>query len=73
MNSLRSAVASVLRLVAVGLLLLGVVLFVLAYAAQRQGEAEFWQWLVGGAGFVLGVLLLVFSSAIARAVSHDYE
>ena len=73
MSSLRSAVASVLRLVAVGLLLLGVVLLVLAYAASRQGEDGLWQWMGGGGGFVIGVLLLVFSSALARALTRDYE
>lgn len=62
-----------LRLVAVGLLLLGVVFFVLAYAANRQGEGGLWQWMVGGGGFLVGVLMLVFSSTIARAVTQDYE
>lgn len=62
-----------LRLVAVGLLLLGVVFFVLAYAAHRQGDDGVWQWLVGGAGFLSGVLLLIFSSPIARALTQDYE
>jgi len=73
MNSFRSAVASVLRLVAVGSLLLGVVLLVLAYAASRQGEAGIWQWIAGGAGCLVGVLLLIFSSALARALTRDYE
>ncbi len=70
---MRSAVASVIRLVAVGFLLLGVVLLVLAYAASRQGEGGVWQWLVGGGGFLLGVLLLSFSSPLARALTQDYE
>lgn len=73
MSSLRSAVASVLRLVAVGLLLLGVVLLVLAYAASRQGEGGIWQWILGAAGFVSGVLLMIFSTALARALTQDYE
>jgi fructose-specific phosphotransferase system IIC component len=66
-------VASVLRLVAVGLLLLGVVLFVLAYAANQQHEGGLWQWFVGGGSFLLGLLLLVFSSTIARFLTRDYE
>ena len=73
MSSLRSAVASVLRLVAVGLLLLGVVFLVLAYAADRQAAGGLWQWIVGGAGFLAGLLLLVFSSTIARVLTQDYE
>jgi len=72
-SSLRSAVASVLRLVAVGLVLLGVVLFVLAYAAQRQDESALWQWIAGIFGFIAGSLLLVFSSALARALTQDYD
>lgn len=73
MSSLRSAVASVLRLVAVGLLLLGVVLLVLAYAASQQGGTGLWQWAVGGVAFVIGMLLLLFSAAIARSLTRDYE
>ena len=73
MSSLRSAVASVLRLVAVGLVLLGVVLFVLAYAAQRQDESALWQWIAGALGFISGSLLLVFSSALARALTQYYD
>lgn len=73
MSSLRSAVASVLRLMAVGLLLLGVVLLVLAYAASRQGEPGVWQWIFGGTGLVLGLGLMVFSPALARALTQDYE
>jgi len=73
MNSLRNAVASVLRLVAVGLLLLGVVFLALAYTAGRQGEPSVWQWVLGGAGFVAGLVLLIFSSALARALTRDYE
>ena len=73
MSSLRSAVASVLRLIAVGLLLLGVVLLVLAYAATRQGDSGTWQWIGGGGGFVLGLLLMIFSPALARALTRDYE
>ncbi|MCU0771941.1 MAG: hypothetical protein MUE94_09285 [Verrucomicrobia bacterium] len=73
MTSLRSAVASLLRLVAVGLLLLGVVLLVLAYAGSRQGEGGFGQWLVGGGSFLVGLMLLVFSSRLARALTRDYE
>ena len=65
--------ASVLRLLAVGLLLLGVVFFVLAYAAGRQGDDEFWQWFTGGAGFVCGLLLLIFSSPLARLLTRNYE
>ena len=73
MNSLKSAVASVLRLVAVGLLLLGVVFVVLAYAGSRQGQPGVWQWVGGAAGFLAGVLLLLFSSALARALTRDYD
>jgi len=73
MSSLRSAVASVLRLVAVGLLLLGIVLLVLAYAASRQGAPDAWLWMGGGLGFVLGLLLMIFSSALARVLTQDYE
>lgn len=73
MNSLKGALASVLRLVAVGLLLLGVVLLVLAYAGSRQGQPGVWQWVAGAGGFVVGVLLLLFSSAIARALTQDYD
>lgn len=62
-----------LRLLAVGLVLLGVVLLVLAYAAGRQDESAPWQWIVGSGGLVAGVLLMIFSSAIARALTRDYE
>ena len=65
--------ASVLRLVAVGLLLLGVVLLVLAYAANRQGETGIWQWIVGGGGVFVGILLLVFSSSLSRILTQDYD
>ena len=73
MSSLKSAVASVLRLVAVGLLLLGVVFFVLAYVAGRQGEEEFWQWFIGGAGLLSGLVLLIFSSPLAHLLTRNYE
>jgi uncharacterized membrane protein HdeD (DUF308 family) len=66
-------VASLLRLVAVGLVLLGTVLFVLAFAAGRQDENALWQWIAGAVSFLLGSLLLVFSSAIARALTQDYD
>ena len=73
MSAVRSAVASLLRLVAVGLVLLGAVLFVLAFAAGRQGEDAVWQWLGGALSFLSGSVLLVFSSAIARALTQDYD
>jgi hypothetical protein len=73
MTSLRSAVASVLRLVAVGLLLLGVVFLVLAYATGRQGESGVWQWWVGAGGVGIGVLLLVFSPGLARFLTRNYD
>lgn len=72
-SSLSNAVASVLRLVAVGLLLLGVVLFVLGYAAHRQEASGLWHWITGAAGFLSGILLLIFSSPIARRLTRDYE
>ena len=52
---------------------MGVVFFVLAYAAHRQEDAALWQWIVGAAGFLVGALLLIFSSSIARALTQDYE
>lgn len=73
MNSLRSAVASVIRLVAVGFVLLGVVLLALAYAAGQRGEGDVWRWLIGAAGFIIGMVLLCFSSALARMLTKDYE
>ena len=73
MSSLKSAVASVLRLVGVGLLLLGVVFLVLAYAGSRQDEGSLWQWAAGGLGFVGGIALLACSSPLARRFTRDYE
>ena len=73
MNSMRNAVASVLRLVAVGLLLLGVVMVALAYAAQRQEEGAAWQWILGVGGCVVGLALIILSPIIARAVTRDYD
>jgi hypothetical protein len=72
-NSLRSAVASILRLMAVGVLLLGVLFLVLAYAASRQEEPSIGRTLIGVAGFLSGIGLLVFSAPIARALTRDYE
>jgi len=73
MSSLRNAVASVLRLVAVGLLLLGVVFCVLAYAANQQDESGLWQWSVGIVGLLCGMLLLLFSSKLSRILTQDYD
>ena len=73
MSSIRSAVASVLRVIAVGLLLLGVVLLVLAYAAGQEGESGFWQWTTGAVGVGGGMVLLIFSPMIARFLTRDYD
>lgn len=73
MSSLRSAVASVLRLFAVGMLLLGIVFMVLAYAAGQQGDDAFLQWIVGAGGALVGIFLLGFSSSIARVLTRDYD
>lgn len=73
MSSLRSAVASVIRLVAVGILLLGVVFMALAYAANQQGDAAILQWASGIGGLLVGLFLLGFSSSIARALTHNYD
>ena len=73
MSSLRSAVASVIRLVGVGILLLGIVFLALAYVGGRQGESPFLQWVIGVGGFLTGIFLLGFSSTIARALTRDYE
>lgn len=73
MSSLRRAVASILRIVAVGILLLGIVFMALAYAAGRQGDQAFWQWAIGVGGFLVGLFLLGFSSTIAGAITRDYD
>lgn len=73
MNSLKNVVASVLRFVGVALILLGCVLFVLGYAAQQQNEDGMMQWILGGLSFLVGMLVTVFSSPVARALTQDYE
>ena len=73
MSSLRSLVSSFLRLLAVGLLLLGLAMLAVGWLAQHQGKGGAGTLLSGAAAFVVGILLLVFSSAIARRITRDYE
>ena len=73
MNSLKHMVSSFLRLLAVGLLLLGIALIAVGWIARRQGEGGTGSLLFGVIGCGAGVLLLVFSSALARRLTRDYE
>lgn len=73
MNTLRTTVASFLRFLAAGLVLLGLALLALAYTAQRQDEASLWFWVGGGFSGLLGLMLLVFSAPLAKRLTEDYE
>jgi hypothetical protein len=73
MSSLRTTVASFLRFVAAGLLLLGVTLLAVAWMAQRQGEAALWHWIGGGLSAVAGLALLITGGPLARRLTQDYE
>lgn len=73
MSSLRQSVASVIRLIAVGLILLGLAVLAMAWAAAREAEPGVLTWILGGLSLVSGSVLLVTSSPLARALTQDYE
>jgi hypothetical protein len=73
MSSLRQSVASVLRLAAVGLILLGLAVLAMAWAATRQADPSLLTWVLGGLSLIGGSVLLVASSPLARALTQDYE
>ena len=73
MNSLRNTVASFLRFLGAGLFLLGLALLARAYTAQRQDESSLWLWLGGGVSGIVGLVLLVFGTPMAKRLTEDYE
>lgn len=73
MSSLRNLVASFIRFVSAGLLLLGFAWLLLAWLAQRQGEAALRHWFFGVLTVLVSVLLLVFSAPLARRFTRDYD
>lgn len=73
MNPLRRAVASVIRLVGVGLIGLGAVLLVLTWVARHQQPTAWWQYVIYIALAVAGVALLIRSKQLAARFTDDFE
>jgi uncharacterized membrane protein HdeD (DUF308 family) len=72
---MKRAVRTLIRIIAAGFILFGVMEIVLEYARHRLPEAEI-SWLqiaIGSLLIVAGIVLLAVSSKLAEKLTDDFE
>jgi hypothetical protein len=73
MNPLQKPVASVLRLISAGLILLSVVLLALLWLAHKRQPEPWWRWGLHALPAVTGLLLWIRSRALAARLTRDFD
>lgn len=73
MNPMKKPVASVLRVVGVGLILLSVVLVALLWVAHERAPEPWWRWALHSLPAIAGTLLCAASGRLATRLTRDFE
>jgi hypothetical protein len=73
MNPMQKPVASVLRVLGVGLILLSMVLLAFLWLAHRTEPEPWWRWMLYAFPALAGVLLCVTSSKLATRLTRDFD
>lgn len=70
---MKKPVASVLRVVGVGLILLSVVLLALIWLARYRNPEPWWRWALYALPAFGGVVICGLSSRLAERLTRDFE
>jgi len=73
MNPMKQPVASVLRVVSAGLILLGLMLLALLWIAHRMQPEPWWRWAFHTLPVMGGILLWARSNALAHRLTRNFE
>jgi membrane protein YdbS with pleckstrin-like domain len=73
MNPMKRPVASVLRLIGVGLVLLSVVLLALLWIAHERAPEPWWRWALYALPAIGGVVVVASSGRLAARLTRDFE
>jgi hypothetical protein len=73
MNPMTKPVASVLRVISAGLILLGITLLALLWVAHRKQPEPWWRWALYALPVVAGIVLGARSTALAGRLTRDFE
>ena len=70
---MQKPVASVLRVVSAGLILLGITLLALLWVAHRRQPEPWWRWVVYASPVAAGIVLWARSTALAIRLTRDFD
>jgi hypothetical protein len=72
---MQRAVRSIIRLIAAGVIAIGILGLALEYARHRKGSADFsaWHCLRDSLAVALGAVLYAASSKLARRLAEDFD
>jgi len=73
MNPLKKPVASVLRLIGAGLILLSVVLLALLWLARETQPEPWWRWALYTLPAVVGLVICLTSGRLAARLTQNFE
>jgi ABC-type multidrug transport system permease subunit len=73
MNPMKRPVASVLRVIGAGLILLSVVLLVFLWIARYRSPAPWWRWVLYAAPAVTGVVVCATSGRLAGRLTRNFD
>jgi hypothetical protein len=73
MNPMKKPVASVLRVVGAGLILLSVVLIGLLWLTRHRSPEPWWRWALYVVPALTGILVCSFSAKMAARLTSNFE
>jgi len=73
MNPMKKPVASVLRVIGVGLVLLSIVLLALLWIAHKREPEPWWRWALYLLPAITGIVVTACSGKLAAALTRDFE
>lgn len=73
MNPMKKPVASVLRVVGMGLVLLSIVLIGLLWLTRHRNPEPWWRWSLYALPALAGILVCAFSGRMAARLTSDFE
>jgi len=73
MNPMKRPVASVLRVIGVGLVLLSIVLVALLWIAHKREPEPWWRWVLYSLPAITGIVVIACSAKLAAALTRDFE